>query len=73
MISGEGLEMTDEKIQTIKDIEPLNSQKDVQHFLGFAGFYRRFIRENSEICLPLTNSTALRPSEWRPTPEIHQA
>jgi hypothetical protein len=73
MISGEGLEMTDEKIQTIKDIEPINSQKDVQHFLGFAGFYRRFIRGYSKICLPLTDSTALRPSEWRPTPEIHEA
>ena len=70
IISGEGLRMTDEKVQTIKDIAPLASQKAVQHFLGFAGFYRRFIKGYSKICLPLTNSTALKPAEWKATPQI---
>ena len=38
MVSGEGVEMTDEKVDTIKKIEPVNSLKDIQHFLGFANF-----------------------------------
>ena len=54
----------------IRDIAPLASQKAVQHFLGFAGFYRRFIKGYSKICLPLTNSTALKPAEWKATPQI---
>lgn len=73
MISGQGLDMTDEKIRAIKEIAPLASLKETRHFLGFAGFYRRFIRGYSKICLPLTDSTALKPIEWRATPEILQA
>ena len=40
MVSGQGLEMTDEKIQTLKGIKPVNSLKEGQHFLGFVNFYR---------------------------------
>ena len=29
MVLGQGLEMTDEKIQTLKEIEPVNSLKEV--------------------------------------------
>ena len=38
--------------------------------VGFANFYRKFIKNYSKICLPLTNSTALKPSDWRQTLEI---
>ena len=31
--------MTDEKVATIKKIEPVQSLRDVQHFFGFANFY----------------------------------
>ncbi|MCQ8811502.1 hypothetical protein NQU36_26180, partial [Escherichia coli] len=37
--------------------------KDVQSFLGFANFYRRFIRGYSEICVPLTRLTK-KDSPW---------
>ena len=49
--------MTDEKVETIKKIKPVQSLKDVEHFLGFANFYRRFIKDYSKIILPVTNST----------------
>ena len=65
--------MTDEKVQTLKKIEPVKSLKEVQHFLGFANFYRRFIKDYSKIILPMTNSTSLDKKDWQSTPEIEQA
>ena len=56
---GDGVEMIDEKAQTRKDFELVNTLKDAQHFLGFANFYRRFIKDYSKLVLPLTNSTSL--------------
>ena len=73
IVSGDGIEMTDEYIRAVKDIPPVQSLKDVQHFIGFANFYRRFIKNFSKVVLPLTKSTALSPVEWRPTPEIEEA
>ena len=63
MVSGQGVETTDEKLETIKKIEPVKTLKDVQHFLGFANFYRCFIRDYSKIILPMTNSTFLEEHE----------
>ena len=65
--------MTDEIVETLKKIEPVGSLKDVQHFLGCANFYRRFIREYSKITLPMTNSTSLAKQDRQSTPEIQQA
>ena len=64
--------MTDEKVETIKKIEPVNSLKDVQHLLGFANFYRRFIKNYSKIILPMTNSTSLCANDWQRTPTIEK-
>ena len=64
MVSGEGVEITDKKVETLKKIEPLNSLKDAQYLLGFANFYRRFIKDYSKIILPITNSTSLQSNEW---------
>ena len=41
MVSGEVVEMTDEKVETLKKIEPVKTLKDAQYLLGFANFYRR--------------------------------
>ena len=65
--------MTDEKVETLKKIEPVKTLKDVQHFLGFANFYRPFIRDYSNIILPMTNITSLEKHEWQSTLEIEQA
>ena len=73
MVSGQGVEVTDEKVETLKNIKPVKTLKDVQHFLGFANFYRRFIKDYSKIILPMTNSTSLEKHDWQSTPEIEQA
>src|SRR5258705_352239 len=43
------------KFKAILDWEAPNSVKDVQCFLGFANFYRRFIHKYSNLCQPLFN------------------
>ena len=67
MVSSQGIEMTDEKVKTLKDIKPVKSPKDVQYFLEFVNFYRQFSKDYSKICLPLMNSTSLKESEWKMT------
>jgi hypothetical protein len=57
IISGEGVSMSEDKIDTILKWEIPESVKDVQSFLGFANFYRRFIEGFSKICYPLTELT----------------
>ena len=44
---------------------PIRCRTDVQRFLGFAGFYRRFIRDYSRVVLPLTRLTGEHvPFDW---------
>jgi len=57
VISPEGLRMDEEKIRTIRDWKEPTNIKGVQSFLGFANFYRRFIRDYSKITMPLSSLT----------------
>lgn len=67
---GEAIQMTDEKIETLKNTESVESLKEVHRFLGFANFYRRFIKDHSKICFPLTR---LNPGDWKPILETRIA
>lgn len=60
--------MTDEYVRTLIETQPIKSLKAVQHFLGFANFYGRFIKDYSKVSPPLTNSTPLPANEWRASP-----
>ena len=52
-----GLTMSNDKVKIIQDwLEP-KKVKDIQSFLGFANFYRRFIFNYSDIVIPLTRLT----------------
>src|SRR5882724_2017947 len=53
MLSPEGLTMALYKVQIIQDWPVPRKVKDIQSFLGFANFYRRFIYRYSEITVPL--------------------
>lgn len=46
-----------EKINVIANYPRPKSVKDIRAFIGFAGFYRRFIPNFSDIAKPLTNLT----------------
>lgn len=42
-----------------------SSRKQLQRFLGFANFYRRFIRNYSKVAATLTRLTStLKPFQW---------
>ena len=49
--------MSDDKVRTILKWPEPQKVRDIQLFLGFANFYRRFIPSYSEIVLPLTRLT----------------
>ena len=55
VISPEGIEMDPEKVSAVKDWETPTCIRDVQCFLGFAHFYRRFINGFSRTCTPRFN------------------
>jgi hypothetical protein len=73
MISTKGFAMSDKKIQSVQDWEQPKSVKEVQSFLGFANFYRRFIENFSKICKPLTSATAGGKTSVTWTPECESA
>ena len=52
-ISSTGLEVDQSKISIIKTLAPPTAIKGIRSFLGHAGFYRRFIKDFSEIAIPL--------------------
>src|SRR5271169_3060821 len=54
IISPEGIEMEPSRISTITEWPVPKSVHDIQVFLGFANFYRRFIHAYSRITLPIT-------------------
>jgi len=57
VLSPSGLTMSDTKVKTIQEWPEPKKVKDIQFFLGFANFYRRFIFNYSNIVIPLTHLT----------------
>ena len=49
--------MSSDKVKTILDWPEPRNVKDIQSFLGFCNFYRRFIEKYSDIVVPLTRLT----------------
>ena len=64
--------MSLDKITTITDwLEP-HKVKDIQSFLGFTNFYRRFIFNYSDITVPLTQLTQ-KDAPWNFSEECHRS
>ena len=57
IVTTDGIKMDSEKIEAILKWETPGSVKDVQAFLGFANFYRRFISRFSQRTRSLTELT----------------
>ena len=58
------IQMEEEKIEAIKNWKTPRSKKEIQKFLGFANFYRQFVKDYSKITKPLTSLTGSTPFEW---------
>jgi hypothetical protein len=41
-------------VETVEQLPPPTNVKSLRSFLGHAGFYRRFIKDFSNITMPLT-------------------
>ena len=56
-ISGQGLEPLPEKLKSLQQMRAPTDLTEVRKFLGFVGYYRKFIPKYSDIVCPLTNLT----------------
>ncbi len=73
IISQEGVAMDESKVHAVLDWPLPSTIKELQRFLGFANFYRRFIRGFSSIAAPLTNMTKKGSRRLQWTAEAHKA
>ena len=72
MLLPEGLTMADDKVKCIQDWPEPRKVCDIQSFLGFANFYRRFVDRHSAITVPLTRLTC-KGLPWNFTQECQDA
>ena len=64
------ISMDPAKVVAVKEWSRPENRKDLQRFLGFANFYRRFILNYSRIAAPLTTLTSTaRKFSWNPEAE----
>ncbi len=67
VVSAQGIRMEEEKIEAVKTWPESQSVSDIQVFLDFANFYRRFIRNFSRIAALLTSMLRTTNDEARST------
>ncbi|KAI2646374.1 Transposon Tf2-9 polyprotein [Labeo rohita] len=72
-ISAEGMQMDQGKVNAIQKWPLPNSVKELQRFLGFTNFYRRFIMDYSTITAPLTSLLCGKPKQLIWNPAAHEA
>ena len=59
LILGEGIKPLPEKLESIKEMPPPTTPKEVKQFLGQIGYYRRFVLRFANVARPLNNLTRL--------------
>jgi len=65
IIGADGIKMDPSKVETVKVWPPPKNLQDVRAFLGFANFYRRFVKGYSKVVEPLTRLTRKgQPFKW---------
>ncbi|XP_057205010.1 uncharacterized protein si:ch211-159i8.4 isoform X2 [Triplophysa rosa] len=60
IISTEGIQADPAKVKAVAEWTTPDSRKALQRFLGFANFYRRFIRNFGQVAAPLTALTSTK-------------
>jgi len=76
VIGRDRIKMAKEKVEAILEWKPPKSLTEVQSFLGFANFYRRFIQDYSRVARPLTELTKKKKKEewsWNPGRQLSKS
>jgi len=66
IITTKGIRMDPEKVSCVLGWETPKNVTDVQCFLGFANFYRRFFKDYSKVVMPLTRMTKKEGGKYVP-------
>ena len=72
ILSEQGIEMSENKIEEVRNWVVPRKVKAVQEFIGFADFYQWFIQEFEQIAVPLTALTR-KDEPWSWTPRCQKA
>ncbi|KAK3506323.1 hypothetical protein QTP70_006156 [Hemibagrus guttatus] len=73
VISRQGVEMDAVKVQAVTGWPEPSTVRELQRFLGFANFYRRFIRNYSSVAGPLTSLLRGKPKKLSWTDQARTA
>ncbi|KAL0150983.1 hypothetical protein M9458_053710 [Cirrhinus mrigala] len=73
VISAEGVQMDQGKVTAIQNWPQPTTIKELQRFLGFSNFYRRFIQNYSSITAPLISLLKGKPRTITWNPAAHEA
>ena len=64
VVSAKGIEPEPAKLEAVKELVPPTDKKGIRMFLGFVGYYRKFIENFSAVAKPL-NSLLRKDAEWK--------
>jgi len=64
IVKTSGLTMSDRKVKSIQHWAHPRSVKEVQILIGLANFYRRFIKDFSKVCKPITETLKGNPKDF---------
>ncbi|KAL0172449.1 hypothetical protein M9458_032760, partial [Cirrhinus mrigala] len=72
IVTPAGVQMDQRKVDAVRNWPLPTTIKEMQRFLGFANFYRRFISHYNQLSAPLTSLIRQKNKNLSRTPEAHQ-
>ncbi|KAL0150131.1 hypothetical protein M9458_054558 [Cirrhinus mrigala] len=73
LITPEGVQMDQRKVEAVKDWPQPTTVKELQRFCGFPNFYHRFIFQYSQLSAPLTSMIKQKPKNLTRTSDTLKA